>query len=86
MGSSRRTSTQRSGLLDIEPDYLLATLRRQFEQATGFAQLCLYVSPELEVASNELVAQETALFEAAYASLLQGSAIGLPDPMPDDHS
>lgn len=84
MGTSRRTPTPRSTLPDVEPDYLLSTLRRRFELATGFARLCGHVSPELEVASDELVAHETALFEAATASVLGHLTPGRPKPLSEE--
>lgn len=84
MGSSRRkASNPPSRMPDNDPEYLLAVLHRQFEQATGFARLCRHVSPELELASYELVEHETALFEAASASVLGQSAPGRLEPLSD---
>jgi hypothetical protein len=80
MGPTRRPPATTSAPPDVEPDYLLSTLRRQFESATGFARLCRHVSPELEGASDELVAQETALFEAATASVLRYTTADRPKP------
>lgn len=82
MAAARRRPTPSSTTADVEPDYLLSTLRRQFELATGFARLCGHVSPALEEASDDLVAHETALFEAATASVLGHSAPSLSKASP----
>ncbi|MGY2872867.1 hypothetical protein ACVW00_000057 [Marmoricola sp. URHA0025 HA25] len=73
MATSNRKTAPRAleGASHFDPDYLLGALHRQLEQATGFAKMCRHVAPELEQATEELVASETALYEATSALVLR---------------
>lgn len=77
MGSASGGSRPRGGRTpsaDYEPDYLLGALRRQFEGAVGFTELCRHVAPELEKESSELADHDRALFEAVVA-VVQRNAV-----------